>query len=208
MATKLATEIRQGNILDLNGAPCKVLFQEIRGTGKFGKTVHLKLKNLLDGHLIEKSLRAEEKAEDVEIHYVTLQYLYREGTQFVFMNLETYEQVYLPATAIGKQEIFLKENADVKAICVGAKPINIEFPRSVELKVISTAPGVKGQADTTYKEAELENGLKILVPQFVKEGEFVRVNTDDLSYLERVTVKSMKTAQAPPQTPPESEKSS
>lgn len=194
METKTATEVRVGNVLKVDGVAAKVIFQEIRGTGKFGKTVHLRLKGLADGRLIEKSVRAEEKLEDVETHVVALQYLYRDGENFVFMNNETYEQFPLPAKAIGKQEAFLKENAEVKAICIGEKPAALDFPKTAELKVVTTPPGVKGQADTTFKEAELENGLKVLVPQFVKAGEVVRVNTEDFSYVDRVTVKSLKEA--------------
>ena len=192
MGMKEAMDIRAGNVLKIDGAACKVISHEIRGTGKFGKTIHLKLKRLTDSHMLEKSVKAEERVEDVETRHVKLQYLYRNGDQLMFMNNETYEEVALPAQAIGKQETFLKENTEVDAIYSGDKPISLEFPKSVELKVVRTAPGVKGQADTTFKEAELENGLQILVPQFIKEGEIVRINTEDFSYLDRVTVKSLK----------------
>ena len=188
-----------GNVLKLDGAAARVISQEIRGTGKFGKTVHIRAKSLTDSRLIEKSFRVEEKVEDIETKHVHLQYLYREGDNFIFMNNETFEQSLIPAKAIGKQEIFLKENTDVRAISIGDQPVSIDLPKTVELKVVRTPPGVRGQADTTFKEAELENGLKILIPQFVKEGEVVRVNTDDFSYLDRVTVKSMKSeVEAPP----------
>lgn len=192
MAVKDATEIRIGNVLKVEGVICKVLSQEIRGTGKFGKTVHLKLKSLTDSRFMEKSLRAEERVEEVEVRHVKLQYLYRDGGQFVFMNNETYEQYPLSSGVLGRQGIFLKENAEVNAIFIAERPVTIEFPKAVELKVLSAPAGVRGQADTTYKEVGLENGLKILAPQFIKEGEVVRVNTEDLSYLERVSVKSMK----------------
>ena len=193
MGTKDASDIRVGNILKVGEVPCKVLTQEMRGTGKFGKTVHVKLKSLTDGHFSEKSFRAEERVDDVEVQHTKLQYLYRDGNQFIFMNEQNYEQYPLAAGVIGKQEIFLKENMQVGAICIEDRPVSIEFPKTVELKVVSTPPGVKGQSDSTYKEAELENGLKVLVPQFVHEGEQVRINTEDFSYLERVTVKSLKT---------------
>lgn len=181
-----------GNVLKLDGTPARVISQEVRGTGKFGKTVHIRAKNLTDSRLVEKSFRVEEKVEDIEVKHAHLQYLYREGDNFIFMNNETYEQAPISAKAVGKQEIFLKENTDVRAICIGDQPVTIDFPKTVELKIKSTSPGVRGQSDTTFKEAEVENGLKILVPQFVKEGEIVRVNTDDFSYIDRVTVKSMK----------------
>lgn len=186
-----SSEIRVNNVLRIDGRFCKVLTQEIRGTGKFGKMVHLKMKNLEDGHVLEKSLRAEDKVEDVVVHFIKMQYLYREGDQFVFMNMETYEQYNLSAKAIGKHEVFLKENEVIEVLFGEGKVLSIVFPKIVELKVTSTPPGVKGQSDTTYKEAELENGLIILIPQFVNTGEKIRINTDDLSYLDRVPLKSL-----------------
>lgn len=187
----MASEIRVNNVLRIEGKFCKVLTQEIRGTGKFGKMVHLKVKNLEDGHVLEKSYRAEDKIEDVIVHFVKMQYLYREGDQFVFMNMETFEQYNLPSKSVGKHEVFLKENEIIEVLFGEGKVLSIVFPKIVELKVTSTPAGVKGQSDTTYKEAELENGLKILVPQFVNEGERIRVNAEDLSYLDRVPLKSL-----------------
>ena len=186
-----ASHIRVGNVLKVEGKLCKVLTQEVKGTGKFGKTVHCKLKNLEDGHVIEKSLRAEDKVEDIPVHTTKMQYLYRDGDQFVFMNMESYEQYTIPAKAVGRHEAFLKENEMIDVLLGEEKILSIAFPKFVELKVISAPPGVKGQQDTTYKEVELENGLKVLVPQFIREGEKIRLNTEDLSYFERVTVKSM-----------------
>lgn len=207
MGMKEATEIRVGNVLKIDGKMAKVISQEMRGTGKFGKTVHLKLKNLADNHFSEKALRAEEKAEEADVRFVKLQYLYRDGDEFFFMNNENYEQFPISAKAIGRQAIFLKENTEATAVYAEGKPLTIEFPKAVELKVVSAPPGVKGQ-DTTFKEVELENGIKVLVPQFVSEGESVRINTEDFSYIERVTVKSMKTAavEVPRQAPRETGK--
>lgn len=186
-----ATSIRVGNVIKVDGKLLKIVTQEVRGTGKFGKTVHCKLKSLEDGNVSEKSFRAEDKIEDVLVHSTKMQYLYREGDQFVFMNMETYEQHTIPAKAVGRHEAFLKENEMIDVLFGENKILSIAFPKIVELKVVNTPPGVKGQSDTTYKEAELENGIKVLVPQFIREGEKIRLNTEDLSYLERVTVKSM-----------------
>lgn len=187
----VASDIRVGNVIRVDGKLCRVLTQEIRGTGKFGKSAILKLKSFEDGHVIEKNLKVDEKVEDVEIHLVKMQYLYREGDQFVFMNMENYEQFSLPAKAVGKHEVFLRENEGIDVLFGEGKVLSVSFPKIVELKVISTPPGVKGQSDSTYKEAELENGLKVLVPQFVRTGETIRVDTDDLSYVDRVSVRSM-----------------
>lgn len=187
----LASDIRVGNVIRVDGKLCKVLTQEIRGTGKFGKSAHLKLKSLEDGHVIEKSFKADEKAEDVQVHFVKMQFLYREKDQFIFMNMENYEQFAISEKAVGKHEVFLKENEMIDVLFGEGKVLSIVFPKIVELAVTSTPPGVKGQSDTTYKEAELENGLKVLVPQFISEGEKIRVNVEDLSYLDRVSVRSM-----------------
>ena len=187
----IASDIRVNNVIHIEGKSCKVLTQEIRGTGKFGKMVHLKIKSLEDGHMMEKSFRADDKVEDVSVHFVKMQYLYRESDQFFFMNMETYEQFSISAKAVGKHEVFLKENDIIEVLFGEDKVLSIVFPKIVELKVTSAPPGVKGQTDTTYKEAELENGLKMLIPQFVNEGEKIRVNTEDLSYLDRVPLKSL-----------------
>ncbi|MGH7890182.1 MAG: hypothetical protein ACRENF_06495, partial [Thermodesulfobacteriota bacterium] len=106
-------------------------------------------------------------------------------------NMESFEQFFLPAPVVGKQEVFLKENGEIDVELVEGKAVSIAFPKLAELKVVSAPPSVKGGGDSTYKEIELENGLKILVPQFVKEGETVRVDVESLAYVDRVTVKSM-----------------
>jgi elongation factor P len=187
----MASDIRVGNVIRIDGKLCKVLTQEIRGTGKFGKSAMLKLKSLEEGNVIEKKLPADTNAEEVDVHYVKMQYLYREGDQFMFMNMDNYEQFSISAKAVGKHEVFLRENEVIEVLFGEEKVLSIAFPKIVELKVVSTPPGVKGQSDSTFKEAELENGLKVLVPQFISTGETIRVNTDDLSYLDRISVRSM-----------------
>ena len=186
-----ATNIRVGNVIRIDGKFCKTISQEIRGTGKFGKTVQLKLKSLEDGHIHEKSVRAEDKVENVDVHRVKMQYLYRENDQFVFMNTETFEQFPIPAKAVGKQEVFLKENSEIDVFFAGEQPVTIDFPKIAEIEVVNGPPAVKGGSDTTYKEVELENGLKVLAPQFVKVGEKIRINVDDLTYIDRVTTKTL-----------------
>ena len=99
-----ATLVRVGNVIKTEGKLFKVITQEMRGTGKFGKTVHCKLKSLEDAAIAEKSFRAEDKLEDVPVHFVKMQYLYREGDRFVFMNMETYEQHTISAKSVGRHE--------------------------------------------------------------------------------------------------------
>jgi len=201
---RVATEVRVGNVIRIDGKTCKVMTQEIRGTGKFGKTVHLKIKSFEDGNFHEKSLRAEDKVEDIDVTRAKMQYLYKDGAQFIFMNMESYEQFPVSQKVVGKQAVFLKENTEIDVLFEGDKTLTIDFPKIAELKVLNTSPPVKGGRDATFKEAELENGLKLLVPQFVKEGDSVRVNVEDLSYLDRVTLKSL--GGGPPVKAPEKKK--
>ncbi len=187
-----ATEIREGNILKVDGAICKVLSFEYHGTGRSGRSVHAKLKDLRDGAIHEKRWRAEEKVEEIEIARQRMTYLYKSADTYVFMNTQTFEQFPLSAASVGKQGVFLKENTDIDVEFVDDRPVSVAFPKIAELKVAHAPPPLKGGNETTMKEVELENGLTILVPQFVKEGETVRVNVADLTYLDRVTVKSLK----------------
>ena len=184
MGTKEASEIRVGDVLKIGNAACTVLTQEIRGTGKSSKKVQLGLRNLEDGNFSEKSFGSTEKVEDINVQHVKLQYLYKEGEAFIFMNQETYDQFPLSSKAIGKQVVLLKENMEISAVCIDDRPVSLEFPRTVEFTVVTTPQGSAG--DSNFKEAELENGLLVKIPQFVKQGEKVRLNTSDFSYLERV----------------------
>ena len=188
---KAGADVRVGNVLRVDNKICKVATREIKGTGKFGKTVHVKLKCLEDGNSIEKSFRSEDKVEDIDVQHIKMQYLYREAEQFVFMNMTSYEQFSIPASVVGKQEVFLKENTEIDVLFGDEKALSIEFPKMVELKVVTAPPPVKSGTDSNYKEVELENGLKVLAPQFVKEGDRIRLNVEDLSYVERVTTKSL-----------------
>ncbi len=179
-----ASEIRVGTVLKIGNSYCTVLTQEIRGTGKMSKKVQLGLRNLEDGNFSEKSFNAGEKVEDVDVMHVKLQYLYKDGEQFVFMNQETYEQFPLSSKAIGKQAVLLKENMEINSLYIGDKPVSLEFPRTVDMKVITTPQG--SGSDGNYKEAELENGILVRVPQFIKQDEMIRINTADFTYAERV----------------------
>lgn len=186
-----ATEIRVGNIIRLEGKTFRVLSREMKGAGKSAKHIHLKLKNVDDGHIAEKSVRAEEKIEDVEFRRTIMQYLYQQDEHFIFMNMETYEQFPVSSQVVGKHAVLLKENVEIEVDSVEDRVVGINFPKLVELKVVTAPPGTRGASDSNYKEVELENGMKVLVPQFVKEGETIRLNTEDFSYQERVSTRSI-----------------
>jgi len=110
---KAASDMRPGNVIRFEKKICKVLSHEMKGTGKFGKSAHVKFKNLEDGNMIERTLRSEDRYEEVDITYATMQYSYKDGDNFVFMNMENYEQFTIPGSTVGKQEVFLKENMEI-----------------------------------------------------------------------------------------------
>jgi elongation factor P len=149
--------------------------------------VQTKLRNLNTGTIIEKRLRS---TDDVEVAFVEnkkMEYLYSSGTEHVFMDNETYDQVSFPSGMVEEVMPFLLPNAQVVVLYCDGKPITVEPPRTVELKIVETPPAIRGATVTNqYKEARLETGLKIQVPSFIESGEVVRIDTSSKEYLERV----------------------
>ena len=146
-----------------------------------------KIRNVLTGRVIEKTWNAGEKVKDVRLDRYEMQFLYRSGDEYHFMNNQTYDQITLPAQMMEDVAPVLKESAVVTVLMRGHEPITIELPTFVDLKVVETAPGVKG--DTVSgggKPATLETGLVVQVPFFVGIGDVVRVDTRTRSYVSRV----------------------
>lgn len=185
MAT--AASLRSGAVIRLDNAFHKVVESVVhQGGGKSGSMVHTKLRDLSTGHVTERRFATDDKVEDIPLTRLKMQYLYKEGELYTLMNPETYDQVPVSGHAIGPAAAFLKENDVVEVEFYEEKPLSVLYPPTVDLKVASTGAGIRGQTDSTLKEAELENGLKVLVPQFVKEGDHVRVDVETGKYLERV----------------------
>lgn len=181
-----AMDLKEGMMLKLDdGQIYKVMSVEIKGTGKFGKTIVSKLKNLAKGVQTEKHWRSDEKLEDVDVTTTNMEYLYKEGDNFIFMNPVNYEQVIVPGHVVGNVEPYLKPNTEVHVELYEGNAISIDFPKNVELKVDSCPPGIK-EIDSTMKEATLENGIQIKVPQFIKEGDIVRVEVETNRYVDRI----------------------
>lgn len=160
-------------------------FQHVK-PGKGSAFVRTKLKNIRTGGVIERTFRAGEKLPRAHMERKEMQYLYREGDAFVFMDNETYDQVSLTAEQMGDSVKYLKENINIYLLTHNGALMGIELPNSVELKVVSAAPGVRGDTATgATKAATLESGLVVQVPLFVEEGDVVRVDTRTGEYLER-----------------------
>lgn len=187
-----ASEIRAGTAVKLDDRMYKVL--EVihhAGTGQVAGFAVLKLKDIRFAHLSERRFKLTDKLEEVELKKKQMQYIYTDGEMFFFMDPETYEQYGIPKHTIGSIVRFLKEGMKVIVELIAEEAVALQFPKVVELKVALTAPGIRSEQDNTMKSATLENGIEILVPQFVESAEIVRVDTESGKYVERVTVKKV-----------------
>lgn len=188
-----ASDMRAGMVIRLDGELYSVVSAEYHaGGGQFGGTVFARIKNLRTNHLKEWRFHPNDKVEDVALERQEVEYLYTDGTDFYFMNPDTFEQISLPREVIGQREKFLQPNMRIPVELYEGQPINIIFPEVVELKVVSAPPGLREHETSTYKTVVLENGMEVLVPQFIKEGEIVRIEVETGKYLERVKKEGRK----------------
>lgn len=180
-------DFRKGLKIEWEGKPYLIVdFQHVK-PGKGGAFVRTKLKNMINGRVIDQTFRSGEKVGIPDLEEKEMQYLYREGDQFVFMDNDTYDQIYLSREQVGEQAHFLQENINLKVLYFKKEPIGLELPNFVELTVTSTEPGVRGDTATgANKPATLETGAVIQVPLFISEGDRIRVDTRTGEYLERV----------------------
>jgi elongation factor P len=185
MAT--TSDFRTGMTIRLNGSLYTIVeFQHVN-PGNWRAFVRTKLKNVNTGKVIENRFRAGETVEVVRVDRKEYQYIYREGQAYVFMDRETYEQISLEGDIIGEGGKFLKEGEIVEILFNGTEAIAVELPIVVDLKVVETVPGVKGNTATGgTKPATLESGSTVNVPLFINEGDVIRVDTRTAEYLERV----------------------
>ena len=154
--------------------------------GRGGAIVRGKMRNLETGSIIEQSFKSGERFERVVFEETGAQYLYREGENYVFMDLSSYDQVYISKDALGDGVKFLKENLEVNLEMFEGRIMGIELPNSVELQIVSTAPGFKGDTVTgAGKPATLETGAVVNVPMFIEQGEVIIVDTRTGEYVER-----------------------
>jgi elongation factor P len=162
-----------------------VEFQHVK-PGKGGAFVRTKLKNLYNGSIVDRTFRAGVKIEPVRLERRSMQYLYRDGEHFVFMDQGNYEQIFLSENIIGDTSQFLKESMKVDILFVEKESVGIELPIFAELKVVETDPGVKGDtASGGTKPATVETGAVITVPLFIQEGDVVKIDTRSGEYIER-----------------------
>ncbi|MFP4058001.1 MAG: elongation factor P [Candidatus Brocadiia bacterium] len=181
-----SNDLKKGMTLVVKGTLHQVLdFQHIK-PGKGPAFVRTKLRNLDTGAVLEHTFRAKEPVEQAFVEKRPLEYIYRDGTHYVLMDPETYEQMPVPSEVFGGKEQFLKENTQVLVAFHGQDIIDVQLPDSVVLEVEHTQPGVRGDTVSgATKPARLETGATVQVPLFVEEGEKIRVDTRSGEYLER-----------------------
>ncbi|PJA47265.1 elongation factor P [Candidatus Uhrbacteria bacterium CG_4_9_14_3_um_filter_36_7] len=181
-------EIRKGTVVNLNGELWFVVeFQRV-SPGKGSSFVRTRAKNLQTGKVIEHVFKSAETLTFEDVSYKKMQFLYESGMLYTFMDNQTYEQVELDQDQIGNEKKFLKENLEVTVIMHGQTPLTIELPKKISYTVTSAPPAVKGDtaSGNVTKEVELDNGLKIQTPVFIREGDQIMVNTETSSYSERI----------------------
>ncbi|MCZ7583006.1 MAG: elongation factor P [Deltaproteobacteria bacterium] len=182
-----ANRIRVGNILEIEGDPCKVMDMTHVTPGKGQAVVQTKMRNLRTGVQFEQRFRATEDVKRAFLDEHEMEFLYADGDIYHFMNTETYEQIGVAAEVFGDMAEWLTENMRIKVQFFGEKIVGAQLPQTLELEIVETAPPLKGATATNSpKPAKLENGVTINVPPFIETGEKIRVDPEARAYLERV----------------------
>ena len=182
-----ANDIRKGQVIKYNGEPHLVMETQHRTPGNLRAFVQVKMRNLRYGKSLDQRFASTDTIEVLPTEKKTLEFSYADRENFAFMDPETFETVELSATLIGETKFYLTANGKVDVLFVDEKPLTIELPSSVNLKITESADGVKGDtASNVQKPATIETGLVVSVPLFIKVGEVIRISTADGTYLGRV----------------------
>ena len=181
-----ASDVRIGNLVEYQGKLWRILKKSHVKPGKGGAFAQLEMKAISDNTKLNERFRSEDKLEKAHVEPRQMQYLYPDGQDFVFMDLETFEQMSIANDDLTGQADFLLPNEEVQINFYNEQPIGIELPASVVMKVEETETVVKGQtAAGSGKPAIVETGLRVIVPPFVNTGDKIRINTDTGEYMER-----------------------
>jgi elongation factor P len=181
------SQIRKNLKITIDGQPYAVVDHQFVKPGKGQAFTRTRLRNMLTGSVIDRTFRSGDKLEPADLEERDMQYLYPEGDSQVFMDSETYEQMYIGNAQLGEQRYYLLDGASVEVLLFEGRPIGITPPTFVELTVTETEPGFKGDTTSgTTKPATLETGLQVNVPLFINEGDVLKVDTRTGNYVERV----------------------
>jgi elongation factor P len=186
MVTIAITEAKPGVSVETDGGLFQVIDYKHNKTAQQAN-IKIKMKNMITGAIVEKSFRPAEKIEKAHIEFKNMQYLYRVQEDFTFMDQETFEQLTLSREKIGEAAGFIKEESVVTLMFYKGQIIGVNIPNSVELKVVETEPGYKGDTvQGAMKQAKLESGISLQVPLFINQGDMIKVDTRSGKYIERV----------------------
>ncbi len=180
-------DLRKGVTFEYDGALYRVLNYEHHKPGRGNATIRIKAYNLRTGANIEKTFQSGDRVQDARLDFHNVQYLYNDGDLYYFMDLDTYEQPAVSKTVLGDMALYLKENMEVKLTFYQGEPLDVELPTSVDLAVTRAEVAVRGDTATgVTKKVTVETGLEVTVPNFVVEGDVIRVDTRTGGYVTRV----------------------
>lgn len=180
------TDLKKGVVCQIDGKPYRVTEYAQKVMGRGGSIVNVKLKNLIDGSVIPKTFKGQDKIERAEVSNKTVQYLYSDGTDFYFMDPESFEQFQLSADIVDTAAQYLKEGDTLNLQFFGERVINVELSKNVYLEVTYAEDVVKGDTTSSVlKDATLETGMTTKVPAFIKTGDIISVDTTTGEYRER-----------------------
>jgi elongation factor P len=180
------TDLKKGTVVQIDGKPFKVIDYNQKVMGRGGSIVNVKLKNVIDGSVIPKTFKGQEKIETAEVTNQTVQYLYNDGANYHFMDPSTFEQFQLPADIVEEAKGYLKEGDSLSLQFFDSRVINVELPKNVYLEVTYSEDVVKGDTTSSVlKDATLETGMVVKVPAFIKTGDVISVDTTTGEYRER-----------------------
>jgi len=180
------TDLKKNTVVQIDGKPYKVIEYGQKVMGRGGSIVNVKLKNLIDGSVIPKTFKGQDKIEPAEVNSKAVQYLYNDGAIFYFMDPESFEQFELAADIVEDTSSYLKEGENLSLQFFDGKVINVELPKNLFLEVTYAEDVVKGDTSgPVLKDATLETGLSVKVPAFIKVGDIISVDTTTGEYRER-----------------------
>ncbi len=180
------TDLKKGVVCQIDGKPYRVTDYNQKVMGRGGSIVNVKLKNLIDGSVIPKTFKGQDKIERAEVTNKTVQYLYSDGADFHFMDPQSFEQFQLGSEIVDSAASYLKEGDELSLQFFGDKVINVELPKNLFLEVTYTEDVVKGDTTSSVlKDATVETGLVVKVPAFIKVGDVISIDTQTGEYRER-----------------------
>ena len=182
------SEIKIGKVLDINKEPFIVIRTDHHKMGRGGAVLKVKLRNLINANILEKTYQGSEKATEAQTETKKANFMYKDATVAHFMDNNNYEEFTLAIEDIGEKAQYLKDGTDVDTLYYNDKPVSVSLPIKMDFKVVSAPPSVKGNSvGSVTKAVELETGATINVPVFINEGDLIRINTDTGEYVERAT---------------------